>query len=588
MSIAVRCPDNTCRRLVRVSSSLRGKRIQCPACGAGLRIPPAAKAQPVPIDLDDTPPDMEAITEAAPPKPPTGRRREAVDRVADGAAGVTSAVSPVLKLVAAFVFFAGLVFLSVKVIFPALWSDKSLASATIGESTRLEDEARQAEQERLARERPLDDQRQQDVRAAIESGDLARASKLVTDITNDDTVSRADKRSIADELGVAQRRRVKAVYEDAEALTEDGRWDDARTAIAQLETLGPQEIDRPRHVDKKRAIDQSEAISKKEASERAAAAFRFDEALELAKEALKLDKHNKDIRNWDMELGIAMQSGVRIDTHGVSADVYLDRKHLGNTDRTVWRLEPAKRIWLRLEAPGHVPQEVRTSLKARGANEIEVRLVPAVPDAIWVATLLRNGPARWLAARAVGGEASEVQPFIERLAAAHGTKTAKPKLRTVWQVRLASGEDHRALEYSELGTTVRFVDLDDRKTILTSADQVARKRQLDDDASADLWLSAVRVNAGKATGACAKLEALAEFLLVYPERIDGLLEVCEAEVSAAAARLRTAVDCNRLDKAPTRGTMAVGDRIDAEIEAWKRAGLDPPDGLLEQSKTRRP
>src|SRR5437870_2254698 len=111
MPIAVRCPNKQCRRLVRVSSSLRGRRIQCPACGSGLRIPEGPPTEPQPVALDDTPSELAAI------RPPAGRSsaehvsdQTVTATVADRAASLTTSLAPIVKLLLALTVLAGLVF----------------------------------------------------------------------------------------------------------------------------------------------------------------------------------------------------------------------------------------------------------------------------------------------------------------------------------------------------------------------------------------------------------------------------------------------------------------------------------------------
>ncbi len=586
MSIAVRCPNDTCRRLVRVAASLRGQRIQCPACGAGLRIPEADAPEPVPVSLDDTPPEPGRIAsgEGKDDRESAGRGGEVAERVADTAAGMTSALSPVLKLLLMVVVLGGLAWLGVGVILPMLWPDEPLATATSGELSREEDEIRQREAAKKEAESPLSEEAKQKLLATIEAGDLDVARQLLEALQSDATVPLDDRRTLELTFREAVAARVKQIYASVDEHIDAGEWDAARDRLAAVSELDESEGRSRSYREHQRRIDAGEALSLVEASKVAADRQAFDEARRLVRRALELDRTGKAARAWESELASVMRAGVRFDTSGVAADVYLEGKKVGDTSGTVWRLPSNKRVRLRLQAPGYVPREFREGLSAGRAKTVEVNLVPAVPDAFWVAHLFDAKTLKWLACRVLPDDRPAIAEYSRTLKARCLSARRKPKKRKVWQVRMKDGSSHHALEYAALGQTVRFVDLKTGATIRTKKARIAKAVELDVDEGAKQWLAAAGEEAARADDLCDAFRTFGRFLDVFPDKMSLVVETAGDRLEAIAKELAGVVACGSSESGATRDRMEIGARLEAEIDAWRRAGQDPPAALLEQKR----
>ncbi|MFQ5425309.1 MAG: hypothetical protein ACE5F9_15195 [Phycisphaerae bacterium] len=586
MSIAVRCPNDTCRRLVRVAASLRGQRIQCPACGAGLRIPEADAQEPVPVSLDDTPPEPSRIASGRGDRESEGRGGEVAERVADTAAGMTSALSPVLKLLLVVVVLGGLAWLGVKVVFPMLWPDEPLATATSGELSRQEDEIRQREAAKKEAESPLNEEAKQKLLATMEAGDLDAARDLLEALQSDVTVPLDDRRALELAFREAVAARVKQIYASVERHVDAGDWDAARERLAAVSKVDESEGRSRAYRENQRRIDAGEALALVEASKAAADRQAFDEARRLVRRALELDRTGKAARAWESELASVMRAGVRFDTSGVAADVYLEEKKVGNTSGTVWRLPSNKRVRLRLQAPGYVPREFREGLSAGRVKTVEIKLVPAVPDAFWVAHLFDAKTLKWLACRVLPDDRPVIAEYARTLETRCLSARRKPKKRKVWQVRMKDGSSHHALEYAALGQTVRFVDLKTGATIRTKTAQIAKAIELDIDEGAKQWLAAAGEEAARADDLCDAFRTFGRFLDVFPDKMAMVLDTAGDQLAVIAKELAGIVACGSSDAGSTRDAMEVGARLEAEIDAWRRAGQDPPAALLEQKRTR--
>jgi Pyruvate/2-oxoacid:ferredoxin oxidoreductase delta subunit len=53
-SIRIMCPSLTCRRILAVPETARGKTVRCKGCGTCIRVPDKAKAQSGPAPKSET------------------------------------------------------------------------------------------------------------------------------------------------------------------------------------------------------------------------------------------------------------------------------------------------------------------------------------------------------------------------------------------------------------------------------------------------------------------------------------------------------------------------------------------------------
>lgn len=585
MSIAVRCPNQECRHLVRVAASLRGQHIQCPACGAGLRIP---EAEPK-VSLEDTPPELDAIKEA--PATPKVKRRKAGragapaagESVADGAAIVTSAVSPVLKLVAVVVVLAGLIVLGVKVIFPMLWSDRAISSVSQSAQSEIEEMVSGPKAQPPPEQRPIDETSRSRILAAIESGDLIGARKLL-DIASADPSIQDDIAKLRLEFRAALNAQIKSIYEAVDEFVLNKQWKGAREKLAEIDKLDASESHTRSYTDRVTGIDGGEARDFVDQSKQAAAAKDFETARVLADKALFLYRNDQNVASWSKELLKLAGAGAIISTGGVVADVFLDGEKIGDTSRTIWQLPANKRIRLQFRAPDHVPRETLVTLLPFQAKQVEVRLVRAAPDTLWVARLLEADALRWLACRVMHEELPEVKDYCGDLAHRCASAKTDPKKRKVWRIRM-DGKTIYGLEFSTLGNTVRFINLATGETKRTTTDKV-HAEGLSLETGAKRWLSIIDGRAVDARDPCEAFSQYGRFVEVFPDKIDLVVERGGDRLAGIARGLAGLVSCGP-GVHDRREAMDISDRLDAEIETWKQAGLEPPAALLEQKRNRR-
>lgn len=587
MSIAVRCPNEECRHLVRVAASLRGEYIQCPACGAGLRIPEAHQEP----GLDDTPPDLNAIPddpEKTIEKRPSGRRarrdRTATsEQIADGAAAVTTAASPVLKLVAVIVVLAGLIVLGTKVIFPMLWSDKQVTSASDTEIAEIEELVSAPGPPPGAEQRTLDEESRGRIFAAIESRDFIAARRLL-DVASVDLALEDDIARLRVAFHAALNEEFKKIYEEVDEGIAKQNWEEARSKLREIQALDESESHTRSYNDRYNGIDSGEANDLVERSKRAAAEKEFDRARQLVEKALYLYRTNRDVENWSVELSRLAGAGITLRTGGVVADVFLDGERVGDTSRTIWQLPANKRIRLRLQAPDYVPREVLVSLEKHRAKEHQVFLVRAVPDALWVARLVSTDALRWLACRALQNDTPSVRNHCEALALRCESARLDPKKRKVWRIKLG-GKSIYGLEYSTLGKTVRFIDMETGKTTRTTTDKVnAEELNLEDGALR--WLAHIESGAESPNDPCKAFSEYGRYIAVFPDKMDLVIKRSGDRVAALVRAIAGLVSCEP-GAGERRDSMDIPNRLNAEIQAWEEAGLEPPEALLEQKRNRR-
>lgn len=583
MPIAVRCPNAQCKRLVRVAETLQGKTIRCPACGASLRIPatpgaaPRAADSPAPASLDDLVdgPSSSGAGRGASQAPGVA------DRVADSAAGVTRAISPLVKLLLALVFLGGLVYLSTQVIFPMLWAKKPISSVTTQELDEAEAAARAREAEIQRQRRPLDDERRARVNEAIAEGDLARARRLLDTLRGDPTVDPADIGPLELSLRDALETRIQTMYADAEKQLAEKSWDAARAVLEEIAKLDSGERGQERFKGYDRQARAGRAVELLAASREAAKDGDYDTATDLATQASVLDSANREIPQWIGVMANERKAGVRFNTGGVVADVFLDNRKVGDSSRTIWRLEGRRYMTFRLNAPGHVPLEVVDSLNYGAAKTVNVHLVPAVPDGLWVASLFENDACRWLALRALSsggpGIADAIKAYEERCRKA----TVNPRKRNVWRVKMGA-ETRHALEYSVLGTTVRFIDLATSETVRTTTDKIAKADEIPLEEGARMWLEAIAARADKAPRPCDAFREFAKFVEVFPDLMDRAFAWSAEPIERTARRLVEVANCKTSEP---REAMTVRARLEAEIAAWGVGRIPPPQALAEQKKS---
>jgi hypothetical protein len=596
MSLAVRCPNKECGRLVRVSAELRGQRISCPACGAGLRIPSQKKPAAVsaePVALDDTPPDLEAIvaseTPAAAPK--GSKAAQVSEHVADKAAMVTSAISPLLKLAIVLAVLAALAIVGPLYIFPMLWAKKPISTGTTGVLTEEEDAARKREQQRRANERPLSEESKVAIRSAIEAGDLSRARALLDGLRGDATVSSDDRRSLDLAYRAALDRKLNERFDAAQEKLAVRNWEGVESELAAARQLETGATSLSRYQGLENSVRSGRAEDLIEQSRQHAARKEFDEALQAANEARTLDKRNKTFGPWLNELTRMMGAGIRFKLEGATADVYMmDDKsgnksptdQLGNTARTIWGIGSTRKQIYRLKAAGYVPRELKANARGASPTEVPVSLVPAAPDALWVAHLFKEPAVRWLACRAIPAEHPAVAAYARKLEQKCQSARVDEKKRTVWRVRPAGGKAVHALEYSALGNTVRYVELETGETVRTTADKIERADKLDVQEGAKRRLAAMGAQAASAERRCDAYRALGEFVELYPDQMDMVIKEYGDKLATWGRELATVVSCAEQNK--HKDDMAMGDRISVETAAWQEAGEEPPEALLEQQQ----
>ena len=588
MSLAVRCPNQQCGRLVRVSAELRGQRIACPACGAALRIPAARKAEPAPANLDDTPPDLDAIPDIsdAPsvgkPAPARSKAEEIGERVADTAAGATTAMAPVIKLLLAVVLLGGLVWVSTQYLFPMLWARKPAATGTLGDLTKQEEETRRREAERKSREKPIDDESRAAVTAAIDAGEVIKARELLKALRGRGTVAESDLQSLDLALRNATAGKVSETFDAIDRLLDEKKAEEADALLVGLGDIDAGAANTERGKKCAERIRAARIVVLLADAQRLADADDFDAALATLERARLIDKADRRIDEQRRKIGLVMQSGIQFKVAGgVKADVYLDDKRLGDTSRTVWRLPPHKRLTLLLRAEGRVPREVRETPIPDASKPVSVELAPAVPDALWTAHLLKDDPSRWLALRSLDAGAPAVAAYLATVEARCKALKPNEKKRAVWQVVRRDGDDVTALEYTELGQTVRYIELTSGKTIKGTKGDIASARRLDPDDGATRWLSALGERARAATGPCAAIKTMGDFVEIFPERMDLVLKEYHDDLAGWTRDAARLVNCATGAK---RDDLPVAKRVAAEMAAWKAVGAKPPDSLVQQSK----
>ncbi len=586
MSIAVRCPNQECGHLVRVAASLRGEHIQCPACGAGLRIPEADR-EPA---LDDTPTDLNALPDA--PETPAEKRsaRRAArrggvatgDRIADGAAAVTSAASPVLKLVATVVVLAGLIVLGTKVIFPMLWSGKQITSVPDSEGTAIEEIVSGSELPSAPEQRTLEDKTRARILEAIESRDFVGAQSLLRDAEGD-PVHAADIDNLRSKFRAALNERFKRIYQEVDEHIANRKWEEARSKLREIQILDETESHKRSYNDRHNGINSGEASDLVDTSKQAAAKKDFEAASKLVEDALFLYRTDSEVKDWSNELRELMGSGITLRTGGVVAEVFFDGARVGDTSRTIWQLPANKRIRLRLQAPDYVPRDTIMSLQRYRAKEHQVRLVRAAPEALWVARLVSTDALRWLACRAVPHDTPAMRNYCDALARQCTSVKLEPKKRKVWRIRMG-GKTVFGLEYSTLGKTVRFVNLETGRTTRTTTDKVkATELSLQDGARK--WLSHIEAGAESPSDPCKAFIEYGRYVAVFPDKIDVVTRRSGPRIATLVRAIAELVSCES-GAGERRDSMDILDRLNAEIDAWERAGLEPPKALLEQKRNR--
>lgn len=586
MSLAIRCPNKDCGRLVRVATELRGQRIACPACGAALRIPAArSNAAASPANLDDTPPDLEAIPDIGEPDAPRPPRASSSDEnLADKAAAATSALSPILKLIIALLFLGGVVWASTQYIFPKLWAKKSISSNTMSELEKQEAEAKRIEDEKKAKLRPVDAGTKASFDGAIERGDVAEARKLLNQLRKGGTTLDSDLAPMEAAYQVALARRLETDYANLERLMTSKSWKDATSLLAGLRDMDPSIAGAERFKDAEKRLKAGQVASQLEKAAEQWATQEYDAALETLAQARVIDKSDRRIEDRRREYTQAMLSGIRFKMSGeVLADVYLDNKKIGSTDRTIWKLPPHKRLTFLLKARNRIPREVRETLAPELAKSVQVVLAPAMPDALWAAHLMKEDSAKWLACAALGGEDPSIEDFATTVESK--TRAIKPneKKKTVWLVKRKNGGEAHAIEYSSLGNTVRYVEVDSGETIKCTKDDVVEARKLTDDEAMQRWMSGLAARAGAAGDPCASIRQMADFVELYPNAMPALLETHGETIREWTRTVADLQSC--APGAGKRSEMETNKRVAAEMAAWKLIHLTPPETLVQQSKS---
>lgn len=586
MSLAIRCPNKDCGRLVRVAAELRGQRIACPACGAGLRIP-AARTTPAPgpANLDDTPPDLEAIPDVnEAPLPRTGAATKTDGDLSDKAAAATSALTPILKLIIVLLFFGGIVWVSTQYIFPKLWAKKSISSGAVSELEKQEAEAKRLADEKKAKQRPIDTGTKATLNAALERGDVAEARKLLSQLRKDATTLESDLGPLEAAYQSALARRITTDHSKLDQFIADKSWSEATTHLAAMRDLDPTVAGSERFKEAEKRLKSGQVDSKLgEAAERWASQD-YDAALESLNAARTIDKSDRRIEERRREYTVAMQSGVRFKVSGdVVAEVYHDGKKIGSSDRTIWKLPPHKRLSFVLRAANHVPREVRETLAPDIAKSVQVVLAPAIPDALWVAHLMKEDSAKWLACAALD-EGADGTTRTFATAVESKTRAIKPneKKKSVWLVTRKDGSEVHANEYSSLGNTVRYVEVDSGHTIKCTKDDVTNARKLSDDEAMIQWMSGVAKRAATAADACTSIRQMADFIELYPSAMEALLKEHGEAIRGWVREVADLQSCAA--GAGHRSEMEPAERVAAEMAAWKAVHLSPPDSLVQQSK----
>jgi len=588
MSLAIRCPNQQCGRLVRVSTELRGQRIACPACGAGLRIPSARKgpAEHAPANLDDTPPDLEAIPDdvVTPPADTVSSLRDVDETVADKAAAATSALIPILKLALVFAFLGGLVWVSTQYIFPKLWAKKSISSGAIEELTQDEEEAKRREAERKARQSPLDEPTKSTITSAIDRGDVVEARRLIQKLQKDGTTSEEELKSIDVAFQSALARRLTSDHEKLDALISEKKWDDAGSLLAAIRDMDPTAQASERFRDADNRLKSGRVGDRLEEAARLWDREDYDAALEVLNLARNIDKSDRRIEDRRREYARAMQSGVFFKVAGgVEADVFLDGRKIGTTRRTIWKLPPHKRLSFVLTAPNHVPREVREMLAPDIAKSVQVVLAPSVPDALWAAHLLKDDSAKWLVCAAIGGEDGATRTFAAEMESK--TRAIKPneKKKSLWLLTRKDGQEVHAIEYSTLGNTIRYVEVDTGETVKCTREDVTQVRKLTDEQAAQRLMGGLAKRAAAQPEPCAALRQIADFVEMFPNEMNSLLGAHGDAIRQWAGQVADMQSC--APGSGRRSELQPVKRVAAELAAWRAVKAKPPETLLQQSKS---
>lgn len=584
MSLAIRCPNKDCGRLVRVAAELRGQRIACPACGAGLRIPAARTTQAAPANLDDTPPDLEAIPDTS-DSPPVRKPVviETDETMADKAAAATSALSPIVKLIIVLLFLGGIVWASTQYIFPMLWAKKSVSSNAISELEKQEAEAKRIADEKRAKQQPLDSTTRSTIDAAIERGDVVEARRLLNQLRKNGMILESDLTPLEASYQSALARRLAADHTKLDGLINSKSWDDANIMLSALRDMDPTVASSERYKGAEKRVRGGQVESRLDRAAEQWANEDYDAAMETLTLARGIDKSDRRIEDRRREYAQAMQSGIRFKVAGdVPADVYLDGKKIGSTDRTIWKLPPHKRLTFLLKAPNRIPREVRETLAPDLAKPVQVVLAPAMPDALWAAHLMKEDSAKWLAAAALVADDPAIEGFATTVESR--TRAIKPneKKKTVWLVTRKDGSEVHAIEYSTLGNTIRYVEVESGQTIKCTKDDVAEARKLTEGEGVQRWMTGLAARAKAAGDPCASIRQMADFVEMYPNAMSLLLEQHGDTIRAWVREVAELQSC--APGAGRRSEMEPVKRVAAELSAWKAIHLVPPETLVQQSR----
>jgi len=563
---------------------LRGQRIACPACGAGLRIPAARTTTASPANLDDTPPDLEAIPDTS-DTPPVRKPVviESDESIADKAAAATSALTPVLKLVVVLLFLGGIVWASTQYIFPRLWVKKSISSNAISELEKQEAEAKRIAEEKRAKQQPIDAATRSTFDAAIERGDVVEARRLLNQLRKNGTILESDLTPLEASYQSALTRRLEADLSKLDGLITSKSWDQATILLSSLRDMDQTVAGSERFKGAEKRVRAGQVESRLEQAAEQWAREDYDAAIETLTLARSIDKSDRRIEDRRREYAHAMQSGIRFKVAGdVLADVYVDGKKIGSTDRTIWKLPPHKRLTFLLKAPNRIPREVRETLAPELAKSVEVVLAPAMPDALWAAHLMKEDSAKWLVAAALIDGDPTIEGFVTTVESR--TRAIKPneKKKTVWLVTRKNGEEVHAIEYSSLGNTIRYVEIDSGETIKCTKDDVTEARKLTEDEAVQRWMSGLAERATKAGDPCASIRQMADFVELYPNAMPGLLDKHEDTIRGWVRQVADLQSC--APGAGRRSEMEPVKRVAAELSAWKAIHLTPPETLVQQSR----
>jgi len=584
MSLAIRCPNKECGRLVRVASDLRGQRIACPACGAGLRIPSARATPAAPANLDDTPPDLEAIAdepEATPVKTPV---RVSDETVADKAAAATSALGPILKLAIVLAFLGGLVWVSTQYIFPKLWANRAISTGTVKELTEAEEAAKREEAARLARQRPLQDADKSLITAALDQGDLVEAKRLIQKLKKDGTTQEADLQSLDLAYQSALAKRMTADHSSLDALLAEKKWDEAAALIASMRDLDAGAAGSERLREAESRLKSGRVDDRLADAARHWDAQNYDAAMETLTLARTIDKSDRRIEDRRREYQRAMQSGLHFKMAGeVEAEVFLDGRKIGDTGRTIWKLPPHKRLTFVIKARGFVPREVRETLAPDIAKSVSVTLAPAMPDGLWAAHLLKDDSAKWLVCAAAGGDDGATQTYAATVESK--TRALKPsdKKKSMWLISRKSGEEVHAIEFSTLGNTIRYVEVDTGETVRCTKGDVTKTQKLSESQAAGHWMSGLARRAESASDPCASLRQMADFVELFPSEMATLLESHGDAIRGWVSQVADLQSCTV--GSGRRSEWEPAKRVAAEMAAWKAVNAAPPESLVQQSKS---